>query len=135
MLTSTRVDRMASEPIRTLVVEDEPSARHLIQEILQARGHDVEACADADLPVRFALAERKIYFLQDRKRTEEGLTRDALRDSVTDLVNRTLFTERLHRTARRAQRKNQMPGQGFLFGRPRPADELTKFFHGREARA
>ena len=26
-------------------------------------------------------------------------------------------------------------GQGFLFGRPRPADELTKFFHGREARA
>ncbi|MCH7564072.1 MAG: EAL domain-containing protein [Gemmatimonadetes bacterium] len=177
---------MASEPIRTLVVEDEPSARHLIQEILQARGHDVEACADAetaweiaqrerfslavldlrlpgmdgvelcrrlrklpdggqmvvmfvtgadrledlgraleagaddyvlkpivdaDLPVRFALAERKIYFLQDRKRTEEGLARDALRDSVTDLVNRTLFTERLHRTARRAQRKNQMPGQ------------------------
>lgn len=177
---------MVSDPIRALVVEDEPSSRHLIQEILEARGHDVEACADAEsaweiaqrdrfslavldlrlpgmdgvelcrrlrklphgdqmvvifvtgsdrsedlgralqagaddyvlkpivdaeLPVRFALAERKIYFLQDRKRTEEGLARDALRDSVTDLVNRTLFTERLHRTGRRAQRMNQSPGQ------------------------
>ena len=177
---------MDSEPIRTLVVEDEPTSRRLIQEILQARGHEVEACADAesaweiaqrdrfslavldlrlpgmdgvelcrrlrklpegaqmvvmfvtgsdrsedlgraleagaddyvlkpivdaDLPVRFALAERKIYFLQDRKRTEEGLVRDALRDSVTDLVNRTLFTERLHRTSRRAHRQNQKPGQ------------------------
>ncbi len=177
---------MASEPIRTLVVEDDPSSRHLIQEILQARGHEVEACADAetaweiaqrerfslavldlrlpgmdgvelcrrlrklpdggqmvvmfvtgadrsedlgraleagaddyvlkpivdaDLPLRFALAERKIYFLQDRKRTEEGLARDALLDTVTDLVNRTLFTERLHRTGRRAQRKNHKPGQ------------------------
>lgn len=186
MPASTKVDRMASEPIRTLVVEDDPSSRHLIQEILQARGHEVEACADAetaweiaqrerfslavldlrlpgmdgvelcrrlrklpdggqmvvmfvtgadrsedlgraleagaddyvlkpivdaDLPLRFALAERKIYFLQDRKRTEEGLARDALLDTVTDLVNRTLFTERLHRTGRRAQRKNHKPGQ------------------------
>ena len=176
---------MASEPIRTLLVEDEPSSRHLLQEILEARGHEVEACADAetaweiaqrdrfslalldlelpgmdgvelcrrlrklpnggqmvvmfvtgsdragelgrvldagaddyvlkpitdaDLPIRLALAERQIYFRQDRKRTEEGLFRDALRDSVTDLVNRTLFTERLHGTARRAHRKNQKPG-------------------------
>ncbi len=184
---------MASEPIRTLVVEDEPTSRHLIQEILQARGHDVEACADAEsaweiaqrdrfslavldvrlpgmdgvelcrrlrklpdggqmvvmfvtgadraedlgraleagaddyvlkpivdafLPLRFALAERKIHFLQDRKRTEEGLLRDALRDSVTDLVNQTLFIERLHRTSRRALRKNQKPGRvtNYLYG-------------------
>ncbi len=177
---------MASEPIRTLVVEDEPSSRRLIQEILKARGHDVEACADAeaaweiaqqdsfalavldlrlpgmdgtelcrrlrklpdggqmvvmfvtgadqpedlqralqagaddyvlkpivdaDLPVRFALAERKVHFLRDRRRTEEGLLRDALRDSVTDLANRTLFPERLHRTSRRALREHQKPGR------------------------
>ena len=66
---------------------------------------------DAYLPLRFALAERKIHFLRDRKRTEEGLVRDALSDSVTDLVNRTLFTERLHRTSRRALRENQKPGR------------------------
>ena len=176
---------MASEPIRTLVVEDEPTSRLLIQKILEARGHDVEACADAEtaweiaqqdrfslaildmrlpgmdgielcrrlrklpgggqmvvmfvteadrsedlgrameagaddyilkpildayLPLRFALAERKIHFLGDRKRTEEGLVRDALRDSVTDLVSQTLFTERLHRTSQRAIRENQKPG-------------------------
>ena len=33
---------------RTLLVEDEPSTRRLIQEVLRARGHDVEACADAE---------------------------------------------------------------------------------------
>ena len=183
---------MPSEPTRTLVVEDEPSSRHLIKSILQLRGHDVEACADAesaweiakrdrfdlavldmrlpgmdgvelcrrlrklpeggqmvvifvtasdrsedlgraleagaddyvlkpivdaDLPVRFALAERKVHFLSDRKRTEEGLLKDALRDSVTDLVNRTLFTERLQRISRRAIRENEKPGtSGYLYG-------------------
>ena len=184
---------MALEPIRTLVVEDAPAARRLIQEILKARGHDVVACADAeaawemaqedkfalavldmrlpgmdgtelcrklrklpdgaqmvvmfvtgadrpedleraleagaddyvlkpivdaDLPVRFALAERRVHFLWDRRRTEEGLLRNALRDPVTDLVNRTLFTERLHRTNRRAFREYQKPGRAmkYLFG-------------------
>lgn len=173
-------------PWRTLLVEDEPSTRHFIHGVLRSRGHDVEACADAEtawelaqaghfslavldlrlpgmdgvalckllrrlprsdetvvifvtgsdsledmgraleagaddyvvkpiidsnLPVRLALAERRVYFLHDRKRTETGLVRDALRDSVTDLVNRTLFSERLQRTARRAARQNQKPGQ------------------------
>jgi len=173
-------------PWRTLLVEDEPSTRRLIQEVLRSRGHDVEACADAEsawelaqhahfslavldmrlpgmdgaalckllkrlpradelvaifvtgadtledlgraleagaddyvlkpvsdsnLPVRLALAERRVHFLHDRKRTEQGLVHDALRDSVTDLVNRTLFSERLQRTARRSARQNQKPGQ------------------------
>ncbi len=177
---------MDALPWRTLVVEDEPSTRRLIQDVLRARGHDVEACADAEtawelaqqthfslavldmrlpgmdgaalckllrrlpranetvvifvtgadtledlgraldagaddyvlkpvndsnLPVRLALAERRVHFLQDRKRTELGLVHDALRDSVTDLVNRTLFSERLERTARRSARESQKPGR------------------------
>lgn len=177
---------MAIEPYRTLVVEDEPTTRHLIEEVLRGRGHEVEACADAEsawqlaerehfslalldmrlpgmdgvalcrklrllprsdemvvvfitaadsvhdlgraleagaddyilkpvgeanLPLRLALAERRIHFLQDRKRTEEGLVRDALHDRVTDLVNRTLFSERLQRISRRASRENQKPGR------------------------
>jgi len=65
----------------------------------------------ANLPVRLALAERRVHFLLDRKRTEAGLLRDALRDSVTDLVNRTLFYERLNLTARRAERENRKPGR------------------------
>jgi len=177
---------MDALPWRTLLVEDEPSTRRLIQEVLRTRGHDVEACADAEtawelaqhahfslavldmrlpgmdgaalckllkrlprademvvifvtganslvdleraleagaddyvlkpvndsnLPVRLALAERRVHFLYDRKRTERGLVHDALRDPVTDLVNRTLFSERLQRTARRSARENQKPGR------------------------
>ena len=171
---------------RTLVVEDESSTRLFLETVLRARGHDVEACADAEtawesaqrehfslavldmwlpgmdgvalcrklrklprademvvmfvpgadrlealgsaldagaddylvkpvnspnLPVRLALAERRVHFLLDRKRTEAGLLRDALRDSVTDLVNRTLFYERLNLTARRAARENRKAGR------------------------
>lgn len=173
-------------PWSTLLVEDEPSTRRLVQDVLRARGHEVEACADAEtawdlaqqrhfslavldmrlpgmdgaalcrmlrtlprademvvmfltgadtledlgraleagaddyvlkpvndsnLPVRLALAERRVHFLHDRKRTEQGLVHDALRDSVTDLVNRTLFSERLQRTVGRAARQNQKPGR------------------------
>ncbi len=173
-----------SAPLRTLVVEDEPTTRLVIEEILLKRGHQVEACADAEsawtiaqreafslavldmrlpgmdgaelcrrlrklpngdemvvmfvtgadgmedlgraldagaddyilkpvgeanLPVRFALAERRVHFHRDRRRTEEGLLHNALRDSVTDLVNRTLFFERLQRTFRRASRENRKP--------------------------
>lgn len=176
---------MQSE-FRTLIVEDEPTTRLFIQEVLKSRGHTVEACADAEsaweiaqrkefslalldmrlpgmdgaelcrklrklpyaeqmvvvfvtaadtaedlgraleagaddyvlkpvgeasLPVRIALAERRVHFLRDRKLTEEGLLHDALKDSVTDLVNRTLFFERLQRTARRAAREQQKPGR------------------------
>jgi diguanylate cyclase (GGDEF)-like protein len=177
---------MEALPWSTLLVEDEPLTRRLIQQVLRSRGHDVEACADAEtawelaqerhfslavldmrlpgmdgaalckllrrlprademvvmfvtgadsledlgraldagaddyvlkpvndsgLPIRLMLAERRVHFLHDRKRTEQGLVRDALRDSVTDLVNRTLFSERLQRTARRASRENQKPGR------------------------
>jgi diguanylate cyclase (GGDEF)-like protein len=72
---------------------------------------------DANLPVRLALAERKVHFLRDRKRTEERLLRDAFRDPVTDLANGALFTERLHRTARRAGRESSrlVPGGSYLF--------------------
>ncbi len=175
-----------SSSLRTLVVEDEPSTRLFIREVLHRRGHEVQACADAEsawevaqgevfslavldmtlpgmdgselcrklrklpygdelvvvfvtgadsvddlgraldagaddyilkpvveanLPVRFALIERRIHFLHDRKRTEEGLLQDALKDSVTDLVNRTLFFEQLQRTARRAGRENEKSGR------------------------
>ncbi len=171
---------------RTLLVEDEPSTRLFLETVLRSRGHDVEACADAEsaweaaqrehfslaildmwlpgmdgaalcrklrklprademvvlfitgaerledlgnaldagaddylvkpvnsanLPVRLALAERRIHFRLDRKRTEAGLLRDALRDSVTDLANRTLFYERLNITARRAERENRKAGR------------------------
>ncbi|MDP2959151.1 MAG: EAL domain-containing protein [Longimicrobiales bacterium] len=171
---------------RTLVVEDDPSTLLFLQEVLRSRGHNVEACAEAEtawelaqrehfslaildmwlpgmdgaalcrklrklprademvvmfitgadrledlgsaldagaddylvkpvnspnLPVRLALAERRVHFLLDRKRTEAGLLRDALRDSVTDLVNRTLFYERLNLTARRAARENRKAGR------------------------
>jgi diguanylate cyclase (GGDEF)-like protein len=64
-----------------------------------------------NLPVRLALAERRVHFLLDRKRTEAGLLRDALRDSITDLVNRTAFYERLNLTARRAERENRKAGR------------------------
>src|SRR5688500_963526 len=39
---------MDDERIHALVVEDEPTARRLIQEILKARGHEVEAVPDAE---------------------------------------------------------------------------------------
>jgi diguanylate cyclase (GGDEF)-like protein len=64
-----------------------------------------------NLPVRLALAERRVHFFLDRKRTEAGLLRDALRDSITDLVNRTAFYERLNLTARRAERENRKAGR------------------------
>lgn len=173
-------------PLRTLVVEDDASTRHLLHEVLRGRGHEVEACADAEtaweiarqrefdlalldiklpgmdgvalcrklrllpyrsglvvmfvtasetsedlaraleagaddylvkpvthgnLPVRLALAERHVHFLHDRKRTEERLLLEALRDPVTQLPNRTLFLERLESTARRASRENRKPGR------------------------
>jgi len=66
---------------------------------------------DANLPARFALAERRIHFLQERKHSKEGVDEHPLKDSVTDLVNRTLFFEQLHRTARRAARENQKSGR------------------------
>jgi len=34
--------------IRTLVVEDDPATRRLLLEVLQARGHEVTACADGE---------------------------------------------------------------------------------------
>ncbi|MBW3535328.1 MAG: EAL domain-containing protein [Gemmatimonadetes bacterium] len=39
---------MAPRTFRALIVEDEPSSRHLLQEILAARGHTVDACDDAE---------------------------------------------------------------------------------------
>ena len=182
-----------TDPLDVLVVEDDATSRRLVQGILQARGHAVEACADAEsawslaqrrhfslavldmrlpgmdgvelcrnlrklprgaetvvvfvtgaergedlqraleagaddyllkpvndanLPVRLALAERKVHFLRDRKRTEEQLLRDALRDPVTELANRALFMERLQRTARRAGRESSrlIQGGSYLYG-------------------
>jgi len=61
----------------------------------------------ANVPVRLALAERLVHFRKDRRRSEEALLQNALRDGVTDLANRTLFVERLHRTSRRAARENK----------------------------
>jgi len=177
---------MSGMQYRTLLVEDEPTTRLFLEAVLRSRGHDVEACGDAEsawdraqrerfslaildmwlpgmdgaalcrrlrklpsademvvlfitgaerledvgsalnagaddylvkpvntpnLPVRLALAERRVHFLLDRKKTEAGLLRDALRDSVTDLVNRTSFYERLNLTAHRAERENRKAGR------------------------
>jgi diguanylate cyclase (GGDEF)-like protein len=56
--------------------------------------------------VRLGMAERTVYLRREQRRTEEALRENALRDTVTDLGNRTLFMERLHQTARRASREN-----------------------------
>lgn len=47
------------EPLKILVVEDEPTSRHLVQEVVRSRGHHVEACADAE--TAWSLAQRETY--------------------------------------------------------------------------
>ncbi|MSR36112.1 MAG: response regulator [Gemmatimonadetes bacterium] len=39
---------MSGESFAVLVVEDEPSSRHLMQTIVESRGHSVEAVGDAE---------------------------------------------------------------------------------------
>ena len=166
--------------MRVLIVEDNPTDRLLISEIVKARGHTVEMCPDAEsafelvqeerfplilldlwlpgmdgmefsrrvralpesdqtvivvitgvdrrealeevleagandyvmkpvtgplLHVRLAVAERQARDIARRKRVEQALALNALRDPVTELANRTLFMERLEHAHRRARRK------------------------------
>ncbi len=39
---------MPFDQVSTLIVEDDPTARHLIRDIVKARGHDAVACGDAE---------------------------------------------------------------------------------------
>jgi diguanylate cyclase (GGDEF)-like protein len=166
--------------MRVLIVEDNPTDRLLISEIVKARGHSMESCPDAEsawelvqeerfplilldlwlpgmdgmefsrkvrslpdsdqtvivvitgvdrrealeevleagandyvmkpvtgpiLHVRLAVAERQARDIARRKRIEQALALNALRDPVTELANRTLFMERLEHAHRRARRK------------------------------
>ena len=80
-----------------------------LQRALDAGADDyvVKPVNGPNLPVRLALAERVLYFRQHSKRSQERLAEDALRDTVTDLVSRSLFMERLENAARRTARENE----------------------------
>lgn len=165
--------------MRVLIVEDNPADRRLLEEIVRSRGHETEACGDAErawtlvqedriplilldlwltgmdglefvrryrtlpesdqsvivvitgvdrrevleevleagandylskpispavLHVRLAVAERQVRDILRRKHLEQTLAKNALRDPLTDLANRTLFMERLEQAHRRARR-------------------------------
>src|SRR3990167_11505903 len=40
--------RRGSPLIKTLLVEDEPAMRRLLEDVLRSQGHDVTACPDAE---------------------------------------------------------------------------------------
>ena len=87
--------------------------REALEEVLEAGANDYisKPATGPLLHVRLAVAERLAREILRRKRVEQALALNALRDPVTELANRTLFMERLEHAHRRSRRK-----KGYLFG-------------------
>ncbi|MBW3534942.1 MAG: EAL domain-containing protein [Gemmatimonadetes bacterium] len=57
---------MKSDPLRVLLVEDEPTSLHLMEEILHSRGHEVDACDDAETGWSSFVQHRHLLVILDR---------------------------------------------------------------------
>lgn len=57
---------MKSDPLRVLLVEDEPTSLHLMEEILRGRGHEVDACGDAETGWASFVQHRHLLVILDR---------------------------------------------------------------------
>ncbi len=80
--------------------------REVLEEVLEAGANDYvsKPISPPVLHVRLAVAERQVRDILRRRHLEQALAKNALRDPLTDLANRTLFLERLEQAHRRARR-------------------------------
>ncbi len=83
--------------------------REALEEVLEAGANDyvMKPVTEPTLHVRLAVAERQVREMARRKRVEQALSLNALRDPVTGLANRTLLMERLEHARRRSHRKKE----------------------------